>query len=248
MPALTFHPTSVFYVIIGVLVGMVIGWLMGFFDSNNRTSTKIHAAEMKAEKATKEAQEKIARSEQQLAAAAHSASSTPDNPGLLRLREENGRYLLEIDGVSVPESPSTSQKKRLIDLITVFRPYLESGTPQQSFAQPAAPTQTPPVPASVAREVSRPLQSAAPKKAEPEKNISSLSIVGQIDVFLQKRLLDSPFEDMGIRLQESLQGGVEVYVGLKKYGSIDEVPDEAIKTEIRAAIADWEQKYTPGLK
>ena len=248
MPAISIHPTPVFYVIIGVLVGMIIGWLMGFFDSNNRTSTKIHAAEMKAETAAKEAQEKIARAEQQLAAAARSAPSKPDDPGLLRLREENGRYLLEIDGISVTESPSASQKKRLMDIITVFRPYLESGTPQQSFARPAAPTQTPPVPASAAREISRPLQPAAPKKAEPEKNMSSLSIVGQIDVFLQKRLLASPLEDMGIRLQESLQGGVEVYVGLKKYSSVDEVPDEAIKTEIRAAIADWEQKYTPGLK
>jgi hypothetical protein len=40
---------------------------------------------------------------------------------------------------------------------------------------------------------------------------------------------------------------VEVYVGARKFNSIDDVPDEAIKAEIRAAIAEWEQKFTPGM-
>jgi hypothetical protein len=42
-------------------------------------------------------------------------------------------------------------------------------------------------------------------------------------------------------------GGVEVYVGLNKYPSIDEVPDATIQNAIRAAIAEWEQKFTPGV-
>jgi hypothetical protein len=29
---------------------------------------------------------------------------------------------------------------------------------------------------------------------------------------------------------------------------VDDVPDETIKATIRAAIAEWEDKYTPGLK
>lgn len=59
--------------------------------------------------------------------------------------------------------------------------------------------------------------------------------------------MNTKFAKAGIRLQESLQGGVQVYVGLQKYATIDDVPDEQIKSEIRAAIAEWEQKYTPGL-
>jgi hypothetical protein len=85
------------------------------------------------------------------------------------------------------------------------------------------------------------------KKPEPEKNIASLSIVQQIDTVLQERLLNSPLAKRGIRLQESIQGGVEVYVGLNKFLAVDDVPDEEIKAAIRAAIAEWERKYTPGL-
>ena len=38
-----------------------------------------------------------------------------------------------------------------------------------------------------------------------------------------------------------------VFVGLTRYSGIDEVPDPDIKAAIRAAIAEWEEKFTPGL-
>jgi hypothetical protein len=34
---------------------------------------------------------------------------------------------------------------------------------------------------------------------------------------------------------------------LTRYTSVDEVPDAEVKAAIRAAIAEWENKYTPGL-
>jgi uncharacterized membrane-anchored protein len=85
------------------------------------------------------------------------------------------------------------------------------------------------------------------KKPEPEKNIASLSIVQQIDTVLQARLENTPLAGRGIRLQESIQGGVEVYVGSRKFLSIDDVSDEDVKAAIRSAIAEWEKKYTPGM-
>jgi hypothetical protein len=85
------------------------------------------------------------------------------------------------------------------------------------------------------------------KKPEVEKNIASLSIVQQIDTVLQERMINTALAKRGIRLQESIQGGAEVYVGLQKFDSVDDVPDEVIKTAIRAAIAEWEKKYTPGM-
>lgn len=74
-----------------------------------------------------------------------------------------------------------------------------------------------------------------------------MSIVQQIDTILQARLVDTPLEDKGIRLQESPEGAVEVTVGLKKFFSIDDVTDDKIRAAIRAAIREWEEKYTPGL-
>jgi hypothetical protein len=40
---------------------------------------------------------------------------------------------------------------------------------------------------------------------------------------------------------------VEVYIGLDKYASLDEVPEGEIKTVIRSAISEWEDKFTPGV-
>jgi hypothetical protein len=37
-----------------------------------------------------------------------------------------------------------------------------------------------------------------------------------------------------------------VWVGVKKYETVEDVPDGEIKTAIRLAIKEWEDKYTPG--
>jgi hypothetical protein len=71
--------------------------------------------------------------------------------------------------------------------------------------------------------------------------------VSQIDSLLQARLAGTPLEERGIFLAQSPEGGVAVYVGLTRYNGIDEVPDAQIKAAIRAAISEWENKYTPGL-
>jgi hypothetical protein len=217
------------------LVVLLIGFFIGYVDSNIRSVKKIDTAETKANVARTEAEQKLAAAE----ALKASIPAVLDDPGLLRLKNKNGAPLLELDGVTLnPKNISPEQKRRLIELVTVMRPWVEGGQ------TPAAPLQTPLMPASPREASPRPGQSL--KKPELDKQISSLSIVQQIDTVLQERLLDTPLEKSGIRLQESLQGGVEVYVGLQKFDSIDEVPDATIKATIRAAIAEWEEKYTPG--
>lgn len=71
-------------------------------------------------------------------------------------------------------------------------------------------------------------------------------MVKQIDVVLQKRIAGTALEPLGIRLQDTIHGGIEVMIGSKKFETIDDVPDANIKSAIRAAIAEWEQKYVPG--
>jgi hypothetical protein len=212
---------TVFYIFIAVIVG----WFIGFLDSNLRTAKKIQAAETNAEMMIEEAQRKAAQIEKKILA----DSNLQEAPDLLCLKKKDGRFLLELDGAPVKDGLSLDNRKRLIELITVFRLWLEPGQP--------SPIASPPVP--------KPLSPA--KKPEVEKSIASLSIVQQIDFILQEHMVNTPLAKRGIRLQESPQGGVEVYVGLQKFHTVDDVPDEIVKTTIRAAIAEWEKKYTPGI-
>ncbi len=228
------------------LGALIAGWAIGFFDSNNRSAKKIKEAEARAGQTQKEAERKIAQAEQKLAL---NAAGPQNDPGLLRIKNENGHVVVEMDGLPVSGVLSPDRRKRLIDLLTILRPYLEGGQTQQP-----APMSTP-----VQRPISRPsppapVQPVKPtlgailsptKKTTEEKPYASLNIVGQIDFILQSRLMNTPLAGQGIRLQESLQGAVEVYVGLQKFPSVDDVPNETIKTAIRAAIAEWEEKYTP---
>jgi hypothetical protein len=252
-----------FYIIIAVGVG----WMIGFFDSNLRTSKKIRIIEETAERLIEEAKQKNVQLEKK----STDAATTQDNPGLLRLKKVNGRYLLDLDGAPVTAEMSLDMRKRLVELLSVFRLWLDPAQPLTSASQPAThgkaqrPAEPDPIREAVygspqpdfveevqeaspvvaaAEAVSRP---APAKKSEVEKNIASLSIVQQIDTVLQERLLSSPLALRGIRLQESIQGGVEVYVGSQKFHSVDDVPDAEIKAAIRSAITAWEKKYTPGV-
>jgi len=216
-------------------VMMIVGWTMGFFDSNLRTSKKIKQAETSAEAAIREAQSKIAQSEQKLASFAGSPVKAND-PGLLRVQNENGSLILDLDGSRLNSTALTAdQRNRLTEILALVRSWLE-GRP---VSAPAAPTPavsfqpTLPRPGTIAKD---------DRPAAPDG-----SIVNQIDSILQARLVGSPLEDRGVFLAQSPEGSVIVYVGLTKYMGLEDVPDPEIKTAIRGAITEWENKYTPGL-
>jgi hypothetical protein len=231
------------------LVALLLGWGIGFVDSNQRTSKKIKAAEAKAETAVKEAQDKVADAESRLALL---PATVPDDDNLLRLRKDGDGLVLELDGQKVPTPDLLpEQKKRLIGLLTLMRPWLENDAPQPSVA-PTPPTGTmqprPPVVSSSqgAPVIANPVAPEAkpdPKKPAPPPQ----SIVEQINAILQERMMNTPLAKRDIRVQESHEGGVEVMVGRTRYETVDDVPDAEIKSAIRAAIEEWERKYTPGL-
>jgi hypothetical protein len=221
---------------------------------------------------------------------------TLDDPGLLRIKNEEGAFALDLDGERVnPISLLPEQRKRLIEILNIMRPWLEgkpapapsvttqqpppanqpTSTAQTQFkpasAQPISPppttsSQSSPALASGAhlprtqvpgRTDTTPStgtsqgKPAAPKTAtiakEDRPSAPANSIVNQIDSILQTRLVGTPLEERGIFLTQSPEGGVIVYVGLTRYNGIDEVPDPDIKAAIRAAITEWENKFTPGL-
>lgn len=246
--------------IITGLVMMVVGWTMGFFDSNMRTSKKIKKSEESAQAAIKEAEYKIAQAEQRLA----TAKANPirvDDPGVFRIKNENGTLTLDLDGARVDTAALTSeQRKRLIEMLTLVRPWLE-GKPVAVPPAPAPSVPAQPRPASVVSTSPAPRPAPATPATTPQASTPrpgtiakedrpaapAGSIVSQIDSILQQRIVGTSLEDRGVFLAQSPEGGVMVYVGLTKYMGIDDVPDPEIKAAIRAAISEWENKYTPGL-
>lgn len=244
-----FSPTPVFYIIIGLLFGMFIGWIIGFFDSNNRTAHRIKAAEANAELKTLEAEERIKEAEEKLAhvqSMPADGAVTKDDPGLLRLKKEGSRVIVDLDGIPLTEYTSAERKKRLIELIAYFRPWIDGAQSQPPPIQTTAEALLTPEPPPAVKPI-EPFVTRAKKEANKEIEFKLLSMVQQIDTVLQKRLAGTPLEKAGIRLQDSPQGGLEVYIGLQKYETIDDVPDVNIKSIIREAIAEWEKKHVPGL-
>lgn len=245
------------------LAALLVGWAIGFFDSNMRTSNKIKKAEESAQIAIKEAEKKITEAQSKLASIPETSANRVDDPGLMRIKNENGLLTLDLDGVRVnPSALTLDQRKRLVEMLNAMRPWLEgkpapspvSATPpapRPSTPLRASPTPAVPAPPSTTAQpqisVSRSLPTAK-KKRDDEPEPAPTSIVGQINLILQEHIANTPLANKGVSLMESLAGGVNVYVGVQRFEAIDDVPDEEVKAAIRAATAEWENRYTPGLK
>lgn len=222
--------------IIWIAVAVIL-YLVGFYEGRGQGYKKRKAEEEKEKKENPRV-------------SVQPVTVKMDDPGLMRVKNENGQLTLDLDGTRVDTAAfSIDQRKRLIEILSMIRPWLE-GKPA------VAPMTTPPPPPMQAPAPQAPLQPVAPLNApkpattakEDRPAAPATSIVGQIDSILQERLDGTPLAERGVFLAQAPDGGVMVYVGLTKYMAIDDVPDADIKAAIRAAITEWENKYTPGLK
>lgn len=248
--------------ILGWIAGLIFVYVFGLFEGRGQGYKR------------RKAEDEQEKKDQPAPAPAAPETVTVDDPGLLRIKDENGSFALDLDGRRVtPSSLSAEQRRRLIDMLNIMRPWLEGrpssapapastarptvppppvsepttledrlraigspSTPSPPASAPSIPPASPPAPASRSSTIAKEDRPSAPAN----------SIVGQIDAVLQERLAGTPLEERGIFLTQSPDGSVNVFVGLTRYSGIDEVPDPEIKTAIRAAITEWEKKYTPG--
>jgi hypothetical protein len=239
---------------IGWIAGLVFVYFFGLFEGRGQGYKR---------RKTEEEQEK----KEQPAPPVNLETRTVDDPGLLRIKNENGSFVLDLDGSRVnPISLSSDQRRRLVDMLNIMRPWLEG---RSAPAYPPVPKPTTlderldaiggPVPQSkpTPPQPEPPLVRQTPQPPTPRSSTIAKedrpaapanSIVSQIDAILQERLAGTPLEERGIFLAQSQEGGVIVYVGLTRYNGIDDVPDPEIKAAIRAAISEWENRYTPGFK
>jgi len=168
-----------------------------------------------------------------------------------------GNLRLKLDGQHIDTSTfNANQRKRLIEVLTQLRPLLESpaaAPPARPKPAPTSKITTPPsgtnagtMPVAQPSRIGRPAP-PSPVRDDDEPVAAPHSIVEQIDSILQAQIAGTPLRERGIRLQESPEGGVIVWVGINKYAGVVEVPDEQIQAAIREAIAIWENRFTPGL-
>jgi len=68
------------------------------------------------------------------------------------------------------------------------------------------------------------------------------SIAMQINDILQTQIAGTELESRGITLTDGPSHGVMVTMDGEKYNGVMEVPDEAVRNAIRAAVQEWETK------
>jgi hypothetical protein len=187
------------------------------------------------------------------------APSPRANTWLELYMDRDGKPSLDLDGRHVDTARLThDQHQRLIQLMVVMRPWVEAGgratgpqaaqeAPQAFDGSIAGPSRglSPGTPVGTGAQLpSRVAGSAgAPTAADPN---APTSMVAQINAILQARLQGTGLASRGIRLAESLDGSVLVFVGQHSYAGVADVPEADVQAAIHAAIAEWEKRYTPG--
>ena len=88
-----------------------------------------------------------------------------DDPGLLRIKNENGLLTLDLDGTRANTSSlSAEQRRRLIEMLSLMRPWLE-GRSAPSMKTSAPPPPSGPAPVSPASSTSKPVPQPSPALA-----------------------------------------------------------------------------------
>ena len=213
------------------LATLLVGYFVGLFESRGQGNKKRGQEEPREERT-------------------QPPVTAPKENNLLKLSlDQNNQLQLEVGGQRADAAQLTpEQRRRLIDLMVMMRPWIDASAPKPSMPPPPLPSA--PIAAPIAQPIAKPiapLSTSTPKVESKKQEVAApTSMVGQIDAILQEHLASSTLANRGIRLFESPEGGVVVMVGLSKYGGVSEVPDPQVQSMIRAAIAEWEKKYTPG--
>lgn len=108
-------------------------------------------------------------------------------------------------------------------------------------AEPAAPPE--PLPAAAEPPAApRPEKSVKPVEIkQPQKPATPLTILEQINEIFNRMTAGTPLAERSIRLVQDPTLGVTVEVGPERFESIDSVPDDEIRSALKAAVKKWEE-------
>ncbi len=79
------------------------------------------------------------------------------------------------------------------------------------------------------------------REMEKRPQVQLKTIPEIIDEFLQQKLMGTPLIWRGVRVKADPKGMVLFEVDGQSYERVDDVPDEDVRTLIRAALAEWEK-------
>lgn len=239
--------------VIGIsLATMFFGYFFGLFEGRGQGYKK-----RKKEEASEPTLRPVAQAPLPPASppveAAPRTMPPAEKPLLALTMDARQQTCLEMDGQRIDTSQlSLEERKRLIELMVMMRPWIDSSPVQKPKPTGPLTARLTPAPAVQAAPMASPPAASPPAAppiagpaSGPEPVSAPTTMVGQIDAILQSKLIDTPLATRGIRLVESAQGGAMVVVGLNRYAGVGEVPDPEVQAAIRAAIAEWEKKYTP---
>jgi len=133
-----------------------------------------------------------------------------------------------------------------------YQPVIQESFDDAEYAETAyVPVVEPVAPFSSSEEEEADLVSVLQRSLEPEAMeeaefiplpVADLSITQQINAILQDMLSTTELADKGIKLEENLEHGVDVFVGAEKYAGIEDVPYPQVRTLIQEAVKRWEQE------
>ena len=139
----------------------------------------------------------------------------------------------------------SSPPAKLVEKPLSIRRRKESAPANQEEELPAHVEELVPQPSPVKKKIDLVDVLVKTLQPEPPSQFGAQSIVAQVDLILQENLLGTELGKKGVRLVESPDKGMLVYIGLQQYPTIEEVPDAEVQGAIRAAVEQWERKYTP---
>ena len=97
------------------------------------------------------------------------------------------------------------------------------------------------VSADLARWLSRVATGKPSGAAREEAPAKPGSMIEQINMILEEKLVAAGSATRGVRLAEGPGGVVRVFIGVNSY-PMDEVPDSEVRQLIRQAVAEWEAR------
>lgn len=111
-----------------------------------------------------------------------------------------------------------------------------------AFITPEPPPKLKPVSTQLSDVVGNILNPAPPAQTAPEFK----SIAMQIDEILQEIMVNTPFAQRGISVNDAPDHGVMVTLDGNKYPGVKDVPDEEVRNLIRSAVVEWEKTSKSG--